>query len=73
MRDVLKGRANFAFGISLGYELANGISFDASYYFGISDVVETEINNFHFIENRNMSRVIQLMIGYAIPYNMKFF
>jgi hypothetical protein len=73
MRDVLKGRTNFAFGISLGYELANGISFDARYYFGISDVMETEINNFHFIENRNMSHVIQLTIGYAIPYNMKFF
>lgn len=73
MRDVLKGRANFAFGISLGYELESGISFDACYYFGINDVIETEINNFHFIENRNMSRVIQLTIGYAIPYNMKFF
>ena len=73
MRDVIKGRTNFAIGISLGYELANGISFDARYYFGLNDVIETEINNFHFIENRNMSRVMQLTMGYAIPYNLKFF
>lgn len=73
MRDVLKGRSNFAIGISLGYELANGLSVDARYYFGISDVLETEINNFHFIENRNMSRVIQLTIGYVIPYGLNFF
>jgi hypothetical protein len=73
MRDVIKGRTNFALGISLGYELANGLSLDARYYFGMNDVIETEINNFHFIENRNMSRTIQVTIGYAIPYNLKFF
>jgi hypothetical protein len=73
MRDVLKGRTNFAVGVSLGYELANGLSIDARYYFGISDVIETEVNNFHFIENKNSGRILQLTIGYAIPYHMIFF
>lgn len=73
MRDVLKGRTNFALGVSLGYELAIGLSIDARYYFGISDVIETEVNNFHFIENKNAGRILQVTIGYAIPYHMIFF
>lgn len=73
MRDVLKGRTNVALGVGVGYEFSFGLSIDARYYYGISDVLETEVNNFHFIENNNASRVIQLTLGYAIPYNMKFF
>jgi len=73
MRDVLKGRTSFALGIGLGYELANGISIDARYYFGISDLIETEVNSFHFIENNNAGRVLQITVGYAIPYHMMFF
>ena len=73
MRDVLKGRANFSLGVSAGYEFSNGISIDARYYYGISDVMETEVNNFHFIENKNASRVLQITLGYAIPYDLNFF
>lgn len=73
MRDVLKGRTNFALGLGLGYEMPFGLAIDARYYFGISDVIETEVNNFHFIENKNSSHVLQITIGYSIPYNMKFF
>jgi hypothetical protein len=73
MRDVLTGRINFSVGISAGYEFNFGISMDVRYYYGISDVMETEINNFHFIENHNNSHVLQFTIGYAIPYEMKFF
>jgi hypothetical protein len=73
MRDVLKGKTNFSIGLSLGYELPFGLSIDARYYFGISDVIETEVNSFHFIENKNKSHVLQVTLGYAIPYNMKFF
>jgi hypothetical protein len=73
MRDVLKGRTNFSLGLSLGYELPFGLSIDARYYFGISDVMETEVNNFHFIENKNTSHVLQITLGYAIPYHMTFF
>lgn len=73
MRDVLKGRTNFSLGVSLGYEFSNGISIDARFYYGVSDVMETEVNNFHFIENTNASRVLQITLGYAIPYNLHFF
>jgi hypothetical protein len=69
MRDVLKGRTNFSLGVTLGYEFPNGITFDFRYYQGLSDVMETEVNNFHFIENRNESRSIQFTLGYIIPYN----
>lgn len=73
MRDVLKGRMNVSLGISVGYEFPFGLSVDARYYYGMNDIMETEVNNFHFIENNNASRVIQITLGYAIPYNMHFF
>lgn len=73
MRDVLKGRTNFSLGVSAGYEFSNGASIDARYYYGISDVMETEVNNFHFIENHNASRTVQITLGYAIPYDLNFF
>ena len=73
MRDVLKGRTNFCLCVSAGYEFSNGLSIDARFYFGLSDVMETEVNNFHFIENNNASRVIQITLGYAIPYDLNFF
>lgn len=68
MRDVLKGRTNVSLGLSAGYEFSFGISLDIRLYYGVSDVLETEVNNFHFIENKNESRTFQLTIGYAIPY-----
>jgi hypothetical protein len=73
MRDVLKGRSNFSVGIMAGYEFSFGGSIDFRYYYGVSDVLETEVNNFHFIENRNESRFMQVTLGYVIPYNFKFF
>jgi hypothetical protein len=73
MRDVLRGRTNVSLGVGVGYEFPFGLSVDARYYYGISDVMQTEVNNFHFIENPNASRVIQLTVRYAFPYNMHFF
>ena len=73
MRDVLTGRTNFSVGVSAGYEFDFGISIDVRYYYGISDVIETDVNNFHFIENHNNSHVLQFTIGYAIPYKFSFF
>jgi hypothetical protein len=73
MRDVLRGRTNVSLGVGVGYEFPFGLSVDARYYYGISDVLQTEVNNFHFIENPNASRVIQIAVRYAFPYNMHFF
>lgn len=70
MRDVLKGRTNFSLGVGAGYEFPFGLSIDARFYYGVSDVMETEVNNFHFIENKNASRILQITLGYAIPYEL---
>ncbi|HEX2936573.1 MAG TPA: porin family protein [Bacteroidales bacterium] len=72
LRDILKGRSNFSLGVSVGYELANGLSLDFRYYHGFSDVIETQVNNHHLIETKNASRVFQVTLGYALPYNLKF-
>jgi hypothetical protein len=68
MRDVLKGRPNFSVGIGIGYEFNFGLNFDLRYYNGFSDVIETEVNTYHFIENKNLSRSFQFTIGYTLPY-----
>jgi len=73
MRDVSTGRINFSAGVSAGYEFDFGISIDVRYYYGITDVIETSVNNFHFIENHNNSNALQFTIGYAIPYKMSLF
>ena len=73
MRDVLKGRNNFSFVIGAGYEFSFGISLDVRYYQGLNDVVTTEVNNFNFIENRNISRVFQFTLGYTFPYDLNQF
>ncbi|MCD4698254.1 MAG: hypothetical protein K8S16_18670, partial [Bacteroidales bacterium] len=73
MRDVLKGRNNFCVGISTGYDFPFGLSIDARFYYGVSDVMETEVNNFNFIENNNSSQTFQITLGYAIPYDLKVF
>jgi hypothetical protein len=73
LRDVLKGRNNFCLGVGAGYEFSFGLALDARFYFGLNDVMETEVNNFNFIENKNMSQGIQVTLGYAIPYDIKFF
>ncbi|MBS0012320.1 MAG: outer membrane beta-barrel protein [Bacteroidales bacterium] len=70
MRDVLKGKNNICLGISTGYEFSFGLSVDVRFYYGLSDVMETEVNNFNFIENNNNSRIIQITLGYALPYNI---
>lgn len=73
MRDVLKGRNNFSLCLSAGYESQFGLSIDARFYYGLGDVMETEVNNFNFIENKNTSLVLQVTLGYAIPYDLNFF
>jgi hypothetical protein len=73
MQDVLKGRYNFSLGVSAGYEFTFGLSIDARFYYGLSDVMETLVNNFNFIENNNTSQIVQVTLGYAIPYELGVF
>jgi hypothetical protein len=73
MRDVLKGRTNFSIGLGAGYEFPFGLSLDVRYYQGLSDIMETEVNSFRFIENRNTGSVVQISLGFAIPYDLNVF
>lgn len=69
MSNVIKGRTDFSIGLGLGYEFSFGLSIDAYYYFGLSDVVETQVNGFNFIENTNKSRAIRVTLGWAFPFH----
>jgi hypothetical protein len=73
MRNVLKGKSDFSLVAGLGYEFKNGINIEASYLFGLKDVIETQVNSFKFIENSNKSHSIQLTVGFAISSDGKNF
>ena len=68
LRDVLKGETVFSLGFGLGYEFPFGVNIEARYYLGLADVIETQANGYFFIENDNRSQVIELTVGYAIPF-----
>lgn len=69
LRNVLKGRTDFSLGVGLAYEFRFGLCVDFRYLFGISDVIETQVNSYKFIENSNTSQSMQLSVGYAIPFS----
>lgn len=66
LRNVLKGRPDFGIIAGIGYEFYFGLSVEASYTFGMSDVIETQINGYRFIENSNKAHSVQLTVGWAI-------
>lgn len=70
-RNILKGRADFSVGVGLAFQLAFGLGIDAMYYFGLSDVIETQVNNYDIIDNSNKSSSIQLCLTYAIDLNRR--
>lgn len=72
-RTVLKGRHDFSVGLSLGYEFRFGLGVDVRYYFGLSDLVETQVNGYNFIENSNRSRSLWINLCWAFPFDNYFF
>lgn len=66
LRNVLKGRPDFGIIAGIGYEFSFGLSIEACYTFGVSDVIETQINGYRFIENSNKTHSVQLTLGWAI-------
>lgn len=68
LRDVLKGENVFAAGFGIGYEFRFGLNVEARYYYGVSDVIETQANGYNFIENTNRSQAVQFTMGWAIPF-----
>ncbi|MEL6656948.1 MAG: hypothetical protein AAFY48_14135 [Bacteroidota bacterium] len=69
LRTVLKGRANTALTAGIGFELTrSGFYIEGRYTHGLTDVVETQANNFLFIENKNTSNYYQLTLGMPVPF-----
>ncbi|MDR2138495.1 MAG: PorT family protein [Tannerella sp.] len=73
LRTVLKGKNDFSIGLTLGYEFKFGLGIDARYYFGLSDLVETQVNGYKFIENSNRSHSLWINVCWAFPFDNYFF
>ena len=68
LREVLKGKNNFSFSISFGYDFPFGLMVKAGYDFGLKDTLETLANGFYFTEQRNSTQATFITLGYAIPF-----
>jgi hypothetical protein len=69
LRTVLKGRANTGITGGLGIEITRGgLYLEGRYTLGLTDVVETQANNFLFIESKNTNSYYQLTIGMPVPF-----
>jgi hypothetical protein len=66
LRQALKGRAGFSAGFVLDYEFMFGLSLQASYYYGFTDMIETDVNSYNYIESNNHASTIQVSLGWAI-------
>ena len=69
LRQVLVGENDFSIIMSLGYEFRFGLSIEARYKLGFTDVIETQANGYNFTDQKNTADAFQLTIGYAIPFN----
>lgn len=69
LREVLKGRANTALTVGLGFEFTrSGMYIEGRYTHGLTDVIETQANGFLFIENKNIGRYYQLTVGLPVAF-----
>ncbi len=66
IRQALKGRANVSGGAVLGYEFRFGLSVQASYLYGFTDLMETGVNPYKFSEARNNARTLQVAVSWAV-------
>jgi hypothetical protein len=71
LRNVIKGKADFALSLNLGYEWENGLMIEGRYNLGLTDIIETQVNGYKFIENSNKSSVFILTISYAFNFDSR--
>lgn len=65
LRNVLKGKNNFGINFHLGYDFVGaGLNLEFQYYYGLTDIVQTEANAYNFIENKNTNNTIQFTLGW---------
>ena len=65
LRNVLKGKNNFGVNFHLGYDFVGaGLNLEFQYYYGLTDIVQTEANAYNFIENKNTNTTIQFNLSW---------
>ncbi len=69
LRTVLKGRSNAAVTAGIGFDITrSGLHLEGRYTLGLTDILETQANNFLFIETRNINSYFQLTVGMPVPF-----
>ena len=66
LRESIKGRTAVSVGFGLGYQILNRIYVEARYFLGLSDIINTCPNAFHFAETNNKTHNFQLTVGYTL-------
>lgn len=69
--EKLSGRPEAGVGLSVGYEFENGFSVQGSYFYTVTDLVETDVNAYGWTEHTNRANTFQLTIGHAIGLDSK--
>ncbi|MDR2122971.1 MAG: PorT family protein [Flavobacteriaceae bacterium] len=71
LRNTIKGKTDFSLVANLGYEFENGLMFEVRYKIGLTDVIETQVNGYKFVENHNPCNVFTLTVGYAFNFDSR--
>ncbi len=66
LNQSVKGRTLATASLTLGYDFPMGLSLEAYYAKGLTDLVEVSVNNFGFNEERNDSQYVGVGIGWLI-------
>ena len=70
LREVIKGRSNFAATIGVGLELIDSqLHIEGRYTYGLKDVIETLGNSYYFFETKNRNSFFQVSVGWSIPFD----
>lgn len=70
LREVIKGRSNFAATFGFGFELIDSqLHIEGRYFYGLKDVIETLANSYYFEETRNRNSFFQVSAGWSIPFD----
>lgn len=64
MNEKLTARPDAAIGGGLGYEFSFGLNLNLRYYYGLSNTIRTETNDFNWAEKKNNSHSIEFSVGY---------
>lgn len=67
--QTVKGRTLVRAELALGYEFSNGLTIEAFYSKGLTDLLEVSINSYGFSEQHNDSQYIGMSVGWLITKN----